>query len=297
VFLRNHSPIEDLMLTHLSMTTKATIFYTLTLALAFVVTFLPGASTDLYMLTPATAVLLMLLIVTRDGYHRRGWAILGLHRAGWRTWGLAVFVPLLVMGAAYATVWGMGWGTFIVPDQLFGFAVPLWLVPALALFLIATNSLTVSLGEELGWRGYLLPNLASLGVWRAAMISGFLWGVWHLPFMLLTDQYHADQNMWITVPLFLVATTTAGLFLAYLRLRTDSVWPASIAHSAHNTFWALGAAFTAGSPLSEYLAGDAGILLSVGYAVIGSILLSRLSRRAASKGSLSTLEPTQAAQG
>lgn len=286
------------MLNHLSMTAKAVIFYALTLAMAFVVTFLPNAGTELYMLIPATAVLIMLLVVTRDGYHRHGWAILGLHRAGWRMWGLAVLVPLLVMGAAYAIVWGVGWGAFIVPDQLFGFVVPLWVVPFLALFLIVTNSFTVSLGEELGWRGYLLPNLIPLGAWPAAVISGFLWGVWHLPFILLTDQYHAGQNMWITVPLFLLATTTAGLFLAYLRLRTDSVWPASIAHSAHNAFWALGAAFTASeSPLSEYMAGDAGILISVGYAVIGVFLLIRLSRRTASERSPSTLEPMQSAQG
>ncbi len=267
------------MLTQLSMTAKAVIFYLLTLALGFVVIFLPNPSTTLYMFTPAVAVLLMLLLVTRDGYHRRGWAILGLHRAGWRSWGVAVAVPLLVMSVAYAIVWAIGWGTLTVPEQWMGFEMPAWLMPLLALFLIVTNSVTVSLGEELGWRGYLLPNLTSFGAWQAALLSGLLWGIWHLPFMLLTDQYHADQNMWITVPLFLLATTTAGLFFAYLRLRTDSVWPASIAHSAHNTFWALGAAFTAGgSTLSEYLAGDAGILLSIGYAVVGFFLLSRLSK-------------------
>ena len=39
------------------------------------------------MLTPLTAVLLMLLVVTRDGYTRTGWQTLGLHRLGWRTCG------------------------------------------------------------------------------------------------------------------------------------------------------------------------------------------------------------------
>ncbi|REJ33335.1 MAG: CPBP family intramembrane metalloprotease domain-containing protein, partial [Bacillota bacterium] len=38
-----------------------------------------------------------------------------------------------------------------------------------------------ALGEEIGWRGYLLPQLAGLGRRRALLLSGFLWSIWHLP--------------------------------------------------------------------------------------------------------------------
>src|SRR5512140_2090449 len=36
-------------------------------------------------------------------------------------------------------------------------------------------------GEEYGWRGYLLPKLLPLGQWRALLVSGAIWGVWHAP--------------------------------------------------------------------------------------------------------------------
>ncbi len=39
-----------------------------------------------------------------------------------------------------------------------------------------------SLGEEFGWRGYMLPRLIyRFGVMKAGMLLGILWEVWHLP--------------------------------------------------------------------------------------------------------------------
>jgi hypothetical protein len=63
------------------------------------------------MFTPLAAVLLMLLVLTRDGYTRAGWQALGLHRTGsWDSWALAVLGPLLVMGCTYAIIWSIGIG-------------------------------------------------------------------------------------------------------------------------------------------------------------------------------------------
>ena len=82
---------------------RATVFYLLALG-GVLAAALTGASTAVAMLTPAIAALLMLLVVTREGWSRRGWASLGLHRAGLRSWPVAVAVPLLVVavGAAAA---------------------------------------------------------------------------------------------------------------------------------------------------------------------------------------------------
>jgi membrane protease YdiL (CAAX protease family) len=96
-------------------------------------------------------------------------------------------------------------------------------------------TLTVSLGEELGWRGYLLPRLAaSLGNRRGMALTGLLHGLFHMPIIFLTPFYHPDGNRWLIVPLFLAAFTVGGLLYGYLRLGTNSVWPASLAHSAPN---------------------------------------------------------------
>jgi hypothetical protein len=76
---------------------KALIFFGIVFALATGVTFLPldGLTMPLLsMLMPTVAVLLMLLLVTRDGFSRAGWASLGLHRAGLKVWHLAIGAPI-----------------------------------------------------------------------------------------------------------------------------------------------------------------------------------------------------------
>jgi membrane protease YdiL (CAAX protease family) len=94
----------------------------------------------------------------------------------------------------------------------------------------------VGISEEIGWRGYLLPPLTGLGVWKAVLVSGVPHAVYHLPIILWTPFYHGAGNRLIIVPLFLTTLTLAGICYGYLRLTTASVWPASIAHSTFNIF-------------------------------------------------------------
>jgi membrane protease YdiL (CAAX protease family) len=266
--------------------TKALLFYGLTLAMVFVVALLPEASTEVAMFTPLLAVLIVLFVVTRDGYTRKGLRSLGLHRLGLRAWPVAMLGPLLVLGLAYGVVWSTGIARFAVPDRLIdgaaGLGVPVWLLAPVATVIVPifTLGLVTSFGEEIGWRGYLLPRLESLGAWRAVLLAGLLHAVFHLPIIFLTSLYHTGGNKLIVVPLFLLSVTIAGMFLGYLRLRTDSVWPAVIGHSAHNVMWnAFGAFTVASSPVaSEYLAGESGLLVILGYAALGGWLMHTLNR-------------------
>jgi uncharacterized protein len=67
---------------------KGWLFYLITLGLALLVALFgpTGPIQILNTLTVTAGVLLMLLVITPDGYHKAGWAPLGLHRAGWRYW-------------------------------------------------------------------------------------------------------------------------------------------------------------------------------------------------------------------
>jgi membrane protease YdiL (CAAX protease family) len=54
-----------------------------------------------------------------------------------------------------------------------------------ALLLLLFTTLTSGLGEEPGWRGYLLPSLqASFPQRKAIGILGVIWAVWHYPFTI-----------------------------------------------------------------------------------------------------------------
>jgi membrane protease YdiL (CAAX protease family) len=154
-------------------------------------------------------------------------------------------------------------------------------LPVKVLISIAIGALLGALGEEVGWRGYLLPHLMSLGRTRAMLITGFLHGVWHLPGMLLTPFYHSLGNRFIVVALFMLSITIAGVFYGYLRLTSDSVWPVAIAHRAVNTVWDQFATLTIPvSPLAlEYLAGESGLFTLVGIILIAGWLLYRLNQQ------------------
>ena len=122
---------------------------------------------------------------------------------------------MLVGLVGTAIVWATPLASFVAPDDSLSTIVGFFV--QLVLF-----TLTLSLGEELGWRGYLLPRLLSLGRTRALLVTGLVWAAWHLPLIFLTPLYHADGNRWLTVPLFVATIVAGSFFFGYLRLWTGS---------------------------------------------------------------------------
>ena len=265
------------MFTKLSDVNKAVIFAVLALALALVMVPLAATggfiTTVAYMWSPGIAVLVMLLVVTRDGFSKEGWKSLGLHRLGLSVWWIAFIAAFLIGVIATAIVWATPLASFVMPDNLGGEAFE-FVIGGLIL-----GTLVISMGEELGWRGYLLPRLLPLGKMRALVLVGLIQAAWHMPLIFFTTEIYAPEaNKLIVLPLFVATIIGESFFLGPLRLYTGSVWPASLGHSVHNGLVTTLAAFTAtSSPIVVYyyLAGDAGILIVVGLAVVGIWLAYR----------------------
>ena len=112
-------------------------------------------------------------------------------------------------------------------------------VPASALPLaIMLQVITGALGEELGWRGFLLPRVAKrYGEARSVLIIGVLWSAWHIPAFFIAEMPHSMMPML----LFLAVVAAFGVFLGFLFFRTDqSVVPTMTAHLAFNVMFAIG---------------------------------------------------------
>ncbi|RJL35432.1 CPBP family intramembrane glutamic endopeptidase [Bailinhaonella thermotolerans] len=90
-----------------------------------------------------------------------------------------------------------------------------------------------ALGEEIGWRGWLVPRLRPYGLWPALALSGVIWGAWHAPHTLLGYNY-PHLGAWAAL-MTIGLSTLYGVVLAWLRLRSGSVWPAAVSHAAFNS--------------------------------------------------------------
>jgi len=270
------------MFTKLADTNKAALFTVLVLCMAvgaaLLIRFLDITSNpilfSIWSCTPTVATLIMLLVVTRDGYSKEGWKSLGLHRLGLNVWWIAFGLTFLITVAASAVVWATPLASFVVPE---GGLID----PILSFFIFFGMSVVwFALAEEIGMRGYLQPHLMSLGRTRALFLVGLVFATWHLPLIFLAPAQvgFPTGNLLLFFPLFYGTVVTASFFFGYMRIYTGSIWPTSIAHSVHNAVWDVVGAFTliTAAPVlvNVYLVGDFGLLILIGSA-IGAVWFGR----------------------
>ena len=104
---------------------------------------------------------------------------------------------------------------------------------AFAILLAPFINVLFALGEELGWRGFLLPKLMPLGQWKAILRSSAIWGFWHAPTTLLHG-YNFPQQPYLGVLVMTVGCTLLGVILSWLYLKARSPWVAALAHGSLN---------------------------------------------------------------
>lgn len=200
------------------------------------------------MATPAVAALVVVFGVERPRHPARTlglWPLTPVRRlVGYVV--LAVVVPVALvlvalpvgalLGVYPADVANLSGFRQILDDQAAAIPIPAGVLVALqiaALPLATVVNLVPALGEELGWRGWLLPKVMPLGTVPALLVMGVIWGAWHAPLILLGYNY-PDAPGWLGVASMIGMCTVVGAVFGWLRLRSGSVWPAAVAHGAFN---------------------------------------------------------------
>ncbi|URZ00527.1 CPBP family intramembrane glutamic endopeptidase [Clostridium felsineum] len=103
------------------------------------------------------------------------------------------------------------------------------------LILISTISILIfggSLGEEIGWRGYLLPRFQEKSSpLKSGLLIGIVWACWHIPLFLIsgTSQYG------IPFALFLILDIYISVLITWVFNRTNGslIFPILI-HTSYN---------------------------------------------------------------
>ena len=246
------------------------VAYTLALMIALI---LPNARINLLLSVaiPTVTVGLLTFTVIPRGQRVALWRETGLGRAGVQTWPAAAAVPVALGATVYGTAALLGAGTFTTATS---FEVT-WMLD-LAVSLVAGTALI--LGEEIGWRGFLLPRIQQVTTRRkAAVATGFAHGCFHLPLILLATTYDAGGSKWFTAPAAVAVITAGGVFYAWVWDRARTVWPVAIAHNVVNVVFDLGAAALVAAPGWNliYVAGETGALTLVACLALAATLLRR----------------------
>jgi membrane protease YdiL (CAAX protease family) len=228
----------------------------------------------LSLFTPVLSVLVITVFGTRRGHRRDLWRGIGLGRTGGRCWPAALVIPMVLPALAYGAAVALGVASFRHPVH----GLSPWMSAGANLVVAIVLGTVLILGEEIGWRGFLLPRMQELlPKRRAALVTGVLHGLFHLPIILLTTTYDSEGKRYIVAPIVVVTIALAGVFYAWLRDRSNSIWPVAIAHNAANTMFDLGAAsVVTTSPLAlAYTAGESGVATLVVVAGLAILLLTR----------------------
>ena len=164
-----------------------------------------------------------------------------------KLWGFCAFAPsiLIVVGALiyfmlfpeqYSGVFNIGsvigTGQVIQVNNPFQFSLVCVMIAALCVPIQL-----LELGEEIGWREYLLPKQIELyGMKKAILLNGFYWGLAHLPLIYLGFNYSLDNvgAPWSNMAMMMLVCMTMGIICSYVMVRSNNVIFSAIIHGVVN---------------------------------------------------------------
>lgn len=206
-----------------------------------------------YMLLPAVAALL-----ARAYWDPRRFADASLRPGPWKTFlkfwlfslGISalVFAIYTLLGAGH---WDASGASFLgrlaeqyaLAGQDLANATPAGVTPQAMMWLFFAGGLTVfnllpglvtGFGEEFGWRGLMFPRLYALRPWLAFILGGLIWFAWHLPLTLVAPQQGGTYTRLLLVPILALGSICTHTYLAYVYIRSRSVWVTALAHITLN---------------------------------------------------------------
>ena len=162
-------------------------------------------------------------------------------------------------------------------------AEPLWLIVGgigLVFFMILvgmTINAVFAFGEEFGWRGYLMWECAPLGFWKASILIGMLWGIWHAPLVVVGLNY--PSYPYLGIALFTVVCIAMSPIYTYLVVKGGSVLPTTVLHGVVNAVGLTALAGTTDPLLRELVASEGGLVGLIVFAMIWGVIAYRRTPR------------------
>jgi membrane protease YdiL (CAAX protease family) len=201
----------------------------------------PGLSQSL---APAESLLilagLVILLLARWRGGKQAFAEVGMAGGKWQSWlifglGLVLFYAAqMLLNLLFKLGTIVDPATALPPAMTKGMSTPLiWLFGVINGILIGPFiGLTITFGEEYGWRGYLQTELIRMGRIKGVLLVGVIWGVWHAPVILMGYNY-PDQPV-LGILLMTIYCICLAFYLAYALFKSQGLWTAVYLHALNN---------------------------------------------------------------
>ncbi|MFK4476671.1 CPBP family intramembrane glutamic endopeptidase [Bacillus sp. RC206] len=239
-----------------------------------------------YMFTPAFSSILTRIIL-KEGFKDVSFSLGNLKI--WKGIGLALLIPMIICGITYSIAWLSGIAKFQHPEG--GMLEPIYnilglqylSVPFSFIYLVILSGILGSLlnlipvlGEEMGWRGYMLTRLVDAEFSRPILISGLIWATWHVP-IVIAGLYVEGPSVFLSVLGIYFCIVPFSYITAYLRLITGSIWPSVIIHTTWNAIIQGPFARASTGYQTEIWIGESGLITAL-IILITAIIVSRIIR-------------------
>ncbi len=148
-------------------------------------------------------------------------------------------------------------------------------------------NMIAALGEEIGWRGFLYPQLKDrFGRTKGWLLGGVIWGAWHWPLIALVGyEYGAaagNSAGYAGAPVtgmlvFSVITAGLGVLHAWVYERSECIWLPALLHGAFNAAAALPLMLCTANTGTFRLLGPApnGLLSSLPFLIAAVLILRK----------------------
>ena len=161
--------------------------------------------------------------------------------------------------------------------------VVFWALQVVLMLMAPLLNLIPCLGEEWGWRGYLLPKVAQrMKFVPTVLLTGFIWGIWHAPIIVAGHNYGMNYPGYpwggiVAMCLFCIVT---GTLFSYITLKAKSCWPAVFAHGALNGTASIGVLFLANPMAYDRFVGPVptGVIGAAAYIVVAVLIAYKMRK-------------------
>lgn len=165
---------------------------------------------------------------------------------GWHYIRMSYLVPALYVIITYVLIWIFGLGSLANEETILDWAKEINLIgigtldPSVAVIvgvlLLGTvgviRAMATTLGEEIGWRGFLIYELRKvLSFTGISVFSGFIWAAWHWPLLV-----YYSSNMLLEFITFFIVIISMSFIMTYYTFKSESLWPAVIFHAVSNVY-------------------------------------------------------------